>query len=122
MVVKMFYSIISYIHFQSSEEGDTSLPQPQHTRKVRPKSENLDHNFSQRMEFFASPKNLRGEETRVRFSSEERSGISGSGSGPHIKGSVKWPQRPSDCDSDSDQSRPAISLVVTDVDRDMNAG
>ena len=75
------------------------------------------------MEFFASPKNLRGEETRVRVSSEERSGSgSGSGSGPHIKGSVKWPHRPRDCDSDSDQSRPAISLVVTDVDRDMNAG
>ena len=68
-----------FIYFQSSEESDTSLPQ--HTRKVRPKSENLDHNFSQRMEFFASPKNLRGEETRVRLSSEERSGSSGSGSG-----------------------------------------
>ena len=79
------------------------------------------------MEFFASPKNLRGEETRVRLSSEERSGSgsgsgSGSASGPHIKGSVKWSHRPRDCDSDSDQSRPAISLVVTDVDRDMNAG
>ena len=29
---------------------------------MRPKSEILDHNFSQRMEMFSSPKNLRGED------------------------------------------------------------
>jgi len=59
-------NLIGFWNKKSLEEGDNDKKQNS-VNKVRPKSENLDHNFSQRMEFFASPKNLRGDEMKVKF-------------------------------------------------------
>ena len=59
-------NLIGFWNNKSLEEGDNDKKQNS-VNKVRPKSENLDHNFSQRMEFFASPKNLRGDEMKVKF-------------------------------------------------------
>ena len=60
-------NLIGFWNNKSHEEGDNHNKTQNQVNKVRPKSENLDHNFSQRMEFFASPKNLWGGEMKVKF-------------------------------------------------------
>ena len=76
------------IQFQSLEEGDNRISNS--PKKMRPKSEILDHNFSQRMEMFSSPKNLRGEdESRNNHHSNGGYKVFGDGSTDKIKDKVK---------------------------------
>ena len=130
-------NLIGFWNNKSLEEGDNNNKTQHHVTKVRPKSENLDHNFSQRMEFFASPKNLRGDEMKVKsFRDNEPK----SHQEPVIKKSVGFGQEKSatvangrdikesdhqsdPSDSDSDAPGVRVSVVVTDTDNHpMEAG
>jgi len=123
-------NLIGFWNNKSLEEGDNNNKTQNKVTKVRPKSENLDHNFSQRMEFFASPKNLRGDEMKVKFlrDNEPKSHLE-----PVIKKSVGFGQesasvangrdiKESDHQSDpsdnerSDAPGVSVSVVVTDTD------
>lgn len=123
-------NLIGFWNNKSLEEGDNNNKTQHHVTKVRPKSENLDHNFSQRMEFFASPKNLRGDEMKVKFL---RDNEPKSHQEPVIKKSVGFGQesasvangrdiKESDHQSDpsdserSDAPGVSVSVVVTDTD------
>ena len=125
-------NLIGFWNNKSLEEGDNNSKTQSHVTKVRPKSENLDHNFSQRMEFFASPKNLRGDEMKVKFLTDNEPK---SHQEPMIKKSVGFSQErasvangrdikesdhQSDLSDDSERSDAGdganVRVVVTDTD------
>ena len=132
-------NLIGFWNNKSLEEGDNNSKTQNHVTKVRPKSENLDHNFSQRMEFFASPKNLRGDEMKVKFLTDNEPK---SHQEPMIKKSVGFSQErasvangrdikesdhQSDLSDDSERSDApggdaGVRVVVTDTDNHLMIG